>query len=199
MRKHYIYIYILFIYTHPIIHFPTKLHLFINQYIKPLARRHTLPTFPLIHKHQALSPPILDNIIQTLQSTLIPFYPLTCPTNFNDYHSPYDKDKIFGSQGPPFSTQWIGNGYSHIMDIDFLPKLLKWARLTTLSNPNSTTIIIITHDDWSNNTSNPIQHAHATPIITIPPHDYAILSISNPCNILPPFQNKSYVLRNPWA
>jgi hypothetical protein len=66
---------------------------------------------------------------------------------FPPIHPPYNKDKLFGSLGPAFSTHWKGEGFSHIMYIDLLPKVIKWDQLEAQTNPFSTTTIIIDLDD----------------------------------------------------
>ena len=84
------------------------------------------------------------------------------------YHFPYEQDVIFGSLGLAFSTQWKGCTYAHITTLGLLPKIIKWARLATHTNHISTTIITITHNDSTNNPTNPLQRPHVTPILTIP-------------------------------
>ena len=76
--------------------------------------------------------------------------PLTCPMQLSHYHSQYERDVIFGSLGPTFSTQWNGCGYAHITTLNLLPKIIKWAKLATHTNHKFATIITIAHDDWTN-------------------------------------------------
>ena len=85
------------------------------------------------------------------------------------YHSPYQRNVIFGSQGSSFSTQWRGCGCVHITTQDLLPKIIKHAILAAHINHSSTTIIIIIHDDWTNNPTNLLQQPNVAPILTIPP------------------------------
>ena len=63
-----------------------------------------------------------------------------------------------------FSTQWKCQELDHIIDLDLLPKVMKWAQLVSQTNPNSTTNITINHDDRSNNKFNPLQQKHCHPL-----------------------------------
>ena len=85
-----------------------------------------------------LTPQILNNLIHTFQ--LAHSYlcsSLTCPMNFTHYHSPLNRDKIFGSLDLVFLNKLAGNGYTQIMDLDLLPKVIKWARLANHASPTS--------------------------------------------------------------
>jgi hypothetical protein len=62
--------------------------------------------------------------------------------------SPHERDIIFGVLGCAFYPQWASNGYAHITNCDCLPKVIKWARLATHANCNSTAIITMTYDNW---------------------------------------------------
>jgi hypothetical protein len=56
-----------------------------------------------------------------LEPTLHPF---TCSTKFTQYHSPHDKDKVFGCLGSAYPNQWNGEGCIHIMGIELVPKAI---------------------------------------------------------------------------
>lgn len=136
---------------------------------------HTLCLSPPIHKRHILPPTILENLTQTFQLTHSYFFgPLTCPTNFSQYLSLYERDKKIGSLGPTFSNQWARNGYAHITNIVLFLKVIKWARLANYTNLTATTLITITHDDWSNNKINPLTGKDVTPISSTHPshHGY---------------------------
>ena len=131
----------------PIQDFAIRILLLINRYIEPLPRREP-SIVPLIHNHHTFPSSILDKLIQIFQTTHSYFSsPLTRPMQLSHYDFPYERDVIFDSLGPTFSTQGKGCGYTHITTLDLLPKMIKWAKLATHTNHNSTTIIIITHDD----------------------------------------------------
>lgn len=124
-------------------------------------------SFP--NNHHTLSSLILGNLIQTFQSTHSYFSrPLTCPTNFSQYHFSHERKIVFYSLGLAFSTWWVGHKYAHLIDLKLLLKVIKWARLATYTTPKFVIIIIVTHDNWTNKRIDPLQQTHTTPIIIIP-------------------------------
>ena len=48
------------------------------------------------------------NIIQSYFSS-----PVTCSTYLTQFHSPFARDKVFGSRGTAFQYKWQGIGYAH--------------------------------------------------------------------------------------
>ena len=73
--------------------FATKVLLLIDCYNKTLSE-HKPYNILFLHSHHSPPPPILDNLNQTFHLTHLCFSkPLTCPTNFLQYNSPYIRGK----------------------------------------------------------------------------------------------------------
>jgi hypothetical protein len=64
-------------------------------------------TNPLKKSQYTLPPNILNQIITTVKITSSYFSSLvTCPTKISNFYSPFQRDSIFGSQGPAYTHKW---------------------------------------------------------------------------------------------
>ena len=98
---------------------------------------------------------ILDLIITTFNIKHSYFSsPITCPTQFTQFYSPFSRDIIFGSLGKAFDRKWQGIGYAHPHNVTNLQQAIHWARLAAQHDPHSITILISPDTDWYQN-SNP--------------------------------------------
>jgi hypothetical protein len=73
---------------------------------------------------------ILDLLITTFNITHSYFSsPITCPTQFTQFYSPFSRDIIFGSLGKMFDYKWQGTGYAHPHTSTDLQQAIHWARM----------------------------------------------------------------------
>ena len=93
--------------------FAIEVLLLINHYIKTLPK-HTPHNIPFLHRHHSLPPPITDNLSNIFPLYIRTFLAPSMPTNVLQCNSPYKRDKIYGSLGPTFITQWTRQGLAHI-------------------------------------------------------------------------------------
>jgi hypothetical protein len=69
---------------------------------------------PLKRAQYTIPTPILDLLITTFNINHSYFSsPVTCPTQFTQFYSPFSRDIIFGSLGKAFHHKWQGIGYAH--------------------------------------------------------------------------------------
>ena len=69
---------------------------------------------PLKQAQYTIPTPILDLLIATFNINHSYFSsPVTCPTQFSQFYSPFSRDIIFGSLGNAFAHKWQGIGYAH--------------------------------------------------------------------------------------
>ncbi len=69
---------------------------------------------PLKRAQYTIPTPILDLLITTFNINHSYFSsPVTCPTQFTQFYSPFSRDIIFGSLGKVFAHKWQGVGYAH--------------------------------------------------------------------------------------
>ena len=80
--------------------------------------------------------------------------PVTCPTQLNQFYSPFSRDKIFGSLGQAFHHKWQGIGYAHPHNTIDLQQAIHWAHLAAKKDPRTITILISPYRNWYQN-SNP--------------------------------------------
>ena len=93
---------------------------------------------------------LLDHITTSFDITHSYFSsPVTCSNLIKDFHSPFSRDKIFGSIGHAFSYKWKGIGYAHPHNEKEAEKAIHWARLAAKNDPN--TITIIPDSKWYQN------------------------------------------------
>ena len=95
--------------------------------------------------------------------------PLTCPTQLTQYYSPHNRDKIFGSIGHAQSYKWKGIG-AHPTDHNTTIEAIHWARMAAKEDPNTITILIINHNDWTTQQIPLSTQADIHILTTIPPH-----------------------------
>ena len=67
---------------------------------------------------------------------------VTCPTQLNQFHSPFSRDKIFGSLEKAFDHKWQGIGYAHPNNATDLQHAIHWARLAAKKDPSTITTLI---------------------------------------------------------
>jgi hypothetical protein len=79
----------------------------------------------------------------------IPIFPLPSHSFINNNIRPQSRDAIFGSLVLVFSYKWQSMGLAPNPDTTMLLQALKWTCLGTHSDPSSSTIIIVNHDEWS--------------------------------------------------
>ena len=113
-------------------------------------------------KHIMTHTNLPNHILVFLQPTYMSHAIITLPNS-------YERDIISSSLGLAFSAHWKWWWYANITTLDLLRNITKWTRLAAQTNHNCTTIITITHDDWTNNPKNPLQQPHVTLILIIPP------------------------------
>lgn len=133
-----------------------------QRYVSPLPKK---PKQLHNHNsHHALPSLLIQHLQKTFNITHSYFSsPLTYNTHFKNYHSPYTRDKIFGSLGPAFETKWAGIGYAHPPDYQSTIQAIHWARLAAQQNSNNITIITLPDPHWhstTNTTTNSYQNTH---------------------------------------
>ena len=107
---------------------------------------------PLKYAHHFLPKILLDytttsfNIIHSYFSS-----PITCSTKITKFHSPYLRDKFFGSIGDAFAYKWKGIGYAHPHNKQDAQTTIHWARLAAKNDPHTITIITIPYNNWYQN------------------------------------------------
>ena len=77
--------------------------------------------------------------------------PVTGSTLIKDFHSPFSREKIFGSIGYAFFCKWKGIGYVHPHNKEKAEKAIHWARLVAKNDPNTMTILSIPDNKWYQN------------------------------------------------
>src|ERR1700738_2071927 len=80
--------------------------------------------------------------------------PVTCPTQFTQFYSPFSRDITFGSLGKVFDYKWQGIGYAYPHNSIDLQQAIHRARMAAQNDPSTITIIISLDTDWYQN-SNP--------------------------------------------
>ena len=121
--------------------------------------------------HQTLHPEITKVLISSFHITHSYYAsPLTCPIEITQYNSPHNRDIIFGSLGHALSSKWTGIGLVFPTDHNTTLQAIHWARMAAKEDPNTVTILIVNHRDWTTQnlplTAKPDIHVMAT----IPPH-----------------------------
>ena len=95
---------------------------------------------------------LLDHITTSFNITHSYFSsPVTCSTLIKDFHSPFSRDKIFGSIGHAFSYKWKGIEYAHPHNEEEAEKTIHWAQSATKNDPNTVTILTILDNKWYQN------------------------------------------------
>ena len=77
--------------------------------------------------------------------------PVTCPTQFTQFYSPFSRDIIFGSLGKAFDKKWKGIGYAHPHNATDLQQATHWARIAAKNDPNTVTLLSSKDTDWYHN------------------------------------------------
>ena len=107
---------------------------------------------PLKRAQYTIPTQILDLLITTFNITHSYFSsPVTCPTQFIQFYSPFSRDIIFGSLGKVFDYKWQGIGYAHSHTSTDLQQAIHWARMAAQKDPYTITIIISPDTDWYQN------------------------------------------------
>ena len=95
---------------------------------------------------------LLDHITTSFDITHSYFSsPVICSTLIKDFHSPFSRDKIFGSIGHAFSYKWKRIGYAHPHNEEEVEKAIHWAKLAAKNDPNTMTILTIHDSKWYQN------------------------------------------------
>ena len=119
---------------------------------------------PLKRAQYTLSSPILDLLITTFNINHTYFSsPVTCPTHFSQFYSPFSRDIIFGSLGKAFAHKWQGIGYAHPHNATDLQQAIHWVRLAAQTDPHTITILVSPDTDWYQNSTphqGPFQDTH---------------------------------------
>ena len=99
---------------------------------------------PLKYSHYSMPKILLDYITTSFDITHSYFSsPISCSTLIKDFHSPFSRDKIFGSIGHAFSYILKGIGYAHPHNEEEAEKAIHWARPAAKNDPNTMTILTI--------------------------------------------------------
>ena len=107
---------------------------------------------PLKYSHHSMPKILLDHITPSFDITHSYFSsPVTCSTLIKDFHSPFSRDKIFGSIRHAFSYKWKGIGYAHLHNEKEAKKAIHRARLAAKNDPNTITILTILDSKWYQN------------------------------------------------
>ena len=129
--------------------FETEILWLIQRYITILPKRKPKTIQPN-NIHNTLHPDITKILIESFKITHSYYSsPLTCPIQLAQYYSPHNRDTIFGSKGHAQSSRWNGIGLAYPTYHKTTVEALHWARMATKANPNTTTILIINHKDWT--------------------------------------------------
>ena len=79
---------------------------------------------------------ILNSLIKTFNITHSYFSsPITRPTLITQFHSTFNRDKIFGSLGTAFQHKWTGTGYAHPHNEETTLQAIHCARLAAKHDP----------------------------------------------------------------
>ena len=100
--------------------------------------------------HHTIHPTIIKTLIQSFKITYSYYSsPLTCPIQLTQYHSPHNRDKIFGSMGQAQNFKWKDIGLAHPTNHNTTVEAIHWARMAAKEDTNTATIFIINHNDWT--------------------------------------------------
>ena len=143
-----------------------KIFLLINHFIKPLPRPPT-QHIPLQAYHHVLLPPICDNFINTFQLShpyfsSPPIYPLIF-AHINHHIWEMNVWLIWANLLYPLGRKWLNTNCIIVLEA------LKQAIVATQTNPNTTNVITLTHNNWLPNNLNLLQQRDWTPMSTIAP------------------------------
>ncbi|HYP42844.1 MAG TPA: RNase H family protein, partial [Candidatus Nitrosocosmicus sp.] len=117
--------------------------------------------------HHTLPTNILEQITFAFDITHSYFSsPITYPIQISEFHSPFARDKVFGSRGTAFQYKWKGIGYAHPHNKETAQQAIHWARLAAKTDPNTITILVIPDTNWYHNPSPYIGPFPDTHIIT---------------------------------
>ena len=107
---------------------------------------------PLKGAQYTIPTQILDSLTTTFNINHSYFSsPVTCPTQFTQFYSPFPRDIIFGSLGKAFERKWKGIGYAHPHNETDLQQAIHWAYLAAKNDPNTITILISPDTNWYQN------------------------------------------------
>ena len=121
--------------------------------------------------HHTIHPAIIKILIESFKITYSYYSsPLTCPIQLTQYHSPHNRDKIFGSTGQIQTFKWKGTGLAHSTDHNTTVEAIHWARMAAKEITNTTTILIINHNDWTSQQIDLTTNNDIHTLVTIPPH-----------------------------
>ena len=156
--------------------FETEILWLIQRYITILPKRKPKNIQPK-NMHLTIHPTIIQTLIEAHKITHSYYSsPLTCPIQLTQYRSPHNRDIIFGSMGHALISRWTGCGLTYPTYHKTTVEAIHWARMATKEDPNTATILIINHNDWTPQqislTENKDIHIMATipPYHTIQPH-----------------------------
>ena len=150
--------------------FETEILWLIQRYITILPKKKPKIIQPR-NLHQKLHPEITKTLINSFKITHSYYSsPLTCPIQLTQYHSPHNRDILFGSMGHANSSRWSGIGLAFPTDHHTTVEAIHWARIAAKEDARTITILIVNHKDWTIPqlplTTNSDTHIMAT----IPPH-----------------------------
>jgi hypothetical protein len=150
--------------------FETEVLWLLQRYVTILPKKKPKTIQPQ-NLHHTLHPEIIKTLITTFQITHSYYSsPLTCPIQITQFHSPHNRDIIFGSLGHAKSSKWTGIGLAFPTDYNTTVEAIHWARMAAKEDPTTVTILIANHKDWTTQnlplTTKPDVHV----MTTIPPH-----------------------------
>jgi hypothetical protein len=107
---------------------------------------------PLKRAQYTIPTPILDLLTTTFNINHSYFSsPVTCPTQFTQFYSPFSRDIIFGSLEKAFDHKWQGIRYAHPHNATDLQQAIHWARMVAQNDPYTVIILISPDTDWYKN------------------------------------------------
>jgi hypothetical protein len=142
----------------------------IQRYITILPKRKPKNIQPK-NMHHTIHLTIIKTLIESHKITHSYYSsPLTCPTQLTQYHSPHNRDIIFGSMGHAQISRWKGIGLAYPTEHKTTVEAIHWAIMEAKEDTNTATILIINHNDWTPQQISLTTSGDIHTLATIPPH-----------------------------